>query len=99
VSYAYGKHALAICDRCGRRVKYLDLRTEWTNWRVCDECWEPKHPQLDPSLPSPDAEALHNPRPEAREDLYVYVGQNTFPPLDNVVAHAVGFIGQVEVST
>jgi len=61
--FAAGKHSLARCDRCGFVYKYLDLRKEWTNFRVCKECYEPKHPQLEPKSHRVDPEALRNPRP------------------------------------
>ena len=35
----------AICDRCGFKLKSSQLKKEWTNLRVCQECWEPRHPQ------------------------------------------------------
>ena len=49
MTYATGKYALALCDRCGFRYKLLELRKEWTGLKVCDSCFEPKHPQLGPS--------------------------------------------------
>ena len=48
MAYASGKKSLARCDRCGFVEKYLDLKEEWNGLRVCSECYEPKHPQLDP---------------------------------------------------
>ena len=47
--FASGKYALAICDRCGQQYKFLELKKEWNGLEVCPECYEPKHPQLDPS--------------------------------------------------
>jgi hypothetical protein len=35
----------ALCDRCQRKYKANQLRLEWTGWRVCKKCWEPRHPQ------------------------------------------------------
>lgn len=35
----------AVCDRCGKRVKNLDLRKEWTGLRNCRDCWEARHKQ------------------------------------------------------
>ena len=64
MAYASGKHAKAICDRCGWQYPYLSLKTEWTHARVCPECFEIKHPQLEP-IPVPlDAEVLWKPRPD-----------------------------------
>jgi hypothetical protein len=64
MAYASGKYAIAICDRCGFRYKYAQLRREWTGFRVCSECYEPKEPQLEPLPHVSDSEALRNPRPE-----------------------------------
>ena len=64
MAYASGKYAIAICDRCGFRYKYTQLRKEWTGFSVCSECYEPKEPQLEPLPHVSDAEALRNPRPE-----------------------------------
>ena len=35
----------ALCDRCQKKYKASQLRLEWTGFRVCDDCWEPRHPQ------------------------------------------------------
>ena len=64
MSYAQGKHSLGVCDRCGWAYRYLQLRLEWTGFKVCPECYEPKHPQLEPPPSPTDPEALHQPRPE-----------------------------------
>ena len=64
MAFASGKYAYFICDTCGFRYKYTQARQEWNNSKVCRECYEPKHPQLDPPPISADAEALHQPRPE-----------------------------------
>jgi len=63
MAYAAGKKSLARCDRCGFVYKYLELRKEWNNLRVCEECYEPKHPQLDPIIHRADPQALRDPRP------------------------------------
>lgn len=65
--YASGKHARAMCDRCGFEIAYTDLRLEWTGLRVCGTCWEYKHPQLTPKIKT-DAQALKNPRPDQDDD-------------------------------
>jgi hypothetical protein len=94
MTFAYGTHALAICERCGFQIKYLELTTEWNGTRVCDSCFEEKHPQLDPSPVSADAEALYKPSPERRQALEVFTGR-VFPPLENTIYHAMGLVGQV----
>ena len=70
--YATGAHAKAICDRCGLSYPYLSLRLEWNGLRTCQDCWEPKHPALDPVVVT-DVEALRFPRPSThkREDARV----------------------------
>ena len=69
MAYATGKHSLAICDRCGFRYKYTQLRKEWTGFFVCSECYEPKEPQLDPVPHVADPEALRNPRTQVPSSL------------------------------
>ena len=63
MAFASGKYALAICDRCGFQYKYTSLKKEWTGFRVCNECFEVKNPQLEPVNHVADAQALQNPRP------------------------------------
>ena len=65
MAYASGKYAIAICDRCGFRYKNTQLRREWTGFRVCSECYEPKEPQLEPLPHVSDAQALRNARPQS----------------------------------
>jgi hypothetical protein len=35
----------AVCDRCGLDHLSNELRLEWTGLRVCNECFEERHPQ------------------------------------------------------
>ena len=49
-AYAVGKKAFGFCDRCGFRYPLDELRKETVNafkidLRVCEECWDPDHPQ------------------------------------------------------
>ena len=74
MAFAVGKYSEAICDRCGFQYKYLELKEEWNGLLVCEECYEPKHPQLEPTYSSADAEALENPRPQASLPMTVEVG-------------------------
>jgi len=76
MTYALGKYALAICDRCGFRYPYLSLREEWNNLKVCPECYEPKARQLEPTQTGSDPEALFQPRPDIAETTDVTI---TFP--------------------
>ena len=74
MTFASGKFALAICDRCGQQYKYLELQQEWNGLFTCPECFEPKHPQLDPPYHPADPIALQDPRPARQEPVIVYVG-------------------------
>ena len=66
--FASGKWAIAICDRCGQQFKLKTLKTEIIktkqyNLLVCNECWDPDHPQLQLGMyPVNDPQALRNPR-------------------------------------
>lgn len=74
MTFAVGKYSQAICDRCGFAYPYLQLQKEWNGLEVCPECYEPKHPQLDPPYSSADAQALENPRPSVPQAMVVEVG-------------------------
>lgn len=66
--FAAGKKAIAMCDRCGQRFKLKTLKeevikTKRYNLLVCEECWDPDHPQLQLGMyPVDDPQALRNPR-------------------------------------
>jgi hypothetical protein len=68
--FASGKWAIAQCDRCDQRFKLKDLRREVIKGRnyellVCQECWDPDHPQLHlGEFPVDDPQGLRNPRPD-----------------------------------
>ena len=64
MSYASGKYAKFICDTCGFAYPYTTAKVTWKGNRVCEECYEPKHPQNDPPSLTVDAEALFQPRTE-----------------------------------
>ena len=66
--YADGLHAVAMCDRCGVKKPYLELRLEpWTKWRVCKRCIDPYPPQIKPKLLK-DTYRVPNPRPDKDVD-------------------------------
>lgn len=80
VMYATGKRSIAICDRCGCRAKYKELRDQVINsvksgLRVCPDCLDADHPQLRLNkIRINDPQALRFPRPEidiaAQRQLY-----------------------------
>ena len=75
MSYAIGIRSFGQCDRCGFRVKYLNLRKEWNGLKVCPECYETKLPQLEPHQTGADPEALFEARPDTVQeptDFVVY---------------------------
>lgn len=77
--FAAGKKAIAMCDRCGQQFKLKKLKeevikTKRYNLLVCEECWDPDHPQLQLGMyPVDDPQALRNPR---RDTTYVQAGLN-----------------------
>lgn len=72
--YASGKNSIAECDRCGFRYKLSELRkltikTKQVSIKVCKNCWEPDHPQLQLGMyPVNDPQAVREPR----KDLSYY---------------------------
>lgn len=45
--YARGINALGICERCSIKTlrRLLTYDGQFPDLLVCDECWDPKHPQ------------------------------------------------------
>lgn len=78
--FASGKHSIAECDRCGQRYKLKQLKfevvkTKLYQIKVCPECWDPDHPQLQLGMyPVDDPQAVRQPRPDT---TYVQSGINT----------------------
>ena len=68
-TFATGKYAIAICDRCGQQYKFLELRKEWNGLMTCPECFETKHPQLETSNAPADAQSLYKPRPDTDKEV------------------------------
>jgi hypothetical protein len=68
--FASGKFAIAECDRCAQRFMLKDLRIQTVKTRpykvkVCQECWDPDHPQLQLGMyPVNDPQAVRDPRPD-----------------------------------
>ena len=100
MAFASGKHALALCDRCGFSYPYMDVREEWGGVRACPDCFDYKHPQLESARARADPEALQHARPDRVEPLVIAVGR-TIPtvPFNEKHLHASGSVGNVTVST
>jgi hypothetical protein len=68
--FSSGKFAIAQCDRCGFRFKLSDLKkeiikTKKYDLKVCSQCWDPDHPQLQLGMyPVSDPQAVREPRPD-----------------------------------
>lgn len=44
-TYFEGGDWNAACFRCGFKFKASELRPAWQGFKVCEKCWEPRHPQ------------------------------------------------------
>ena len=73
-TFATGKFAIALCDRCAQQYNFHQLRQEWNGLMTCPECFETKHPQLNPTYHAGDAQALPWARPARQEPMTVFVG-------------------------
>lgn len=95
--FASGKYSIAECDRCGFRFKLSQLRkltikTKQVNIKVCPECWEQDHPQLQIGMyPVDDPQAVREPRPDIS---YAHSRSLTLPQFGNA---ATFFVGQVKI--
>lgn len=75
--FTSGKYAIAECDRCYFRFKLSELRkltikTKQVSIKVCNECWEQDHPQLQLGMyPIADPQAVREPR---RDNSYTSSG-------------------------
>jgi hypothetical protein len=74
---AQGHKSRAICDRCGWEYALKSLRVEWTNLKVCPECFESKHPQLTPTRKTGDNVTVPGPRPDNDDMGAVSSAQST----------------------
>ena len=88
------------------------MREEWNGAKVCPDCYEPKHPQLEPLTATADPEALYRPRPnndhEEGEGFVVVVQSNLFRPdylntstlpTNFTVSEMTGNVGEVTIVT
>jgi hypothetical protein len=97
--FANGNFAIAICDRCGFQYPYTALQKQWNGFRNCYECWDSKHPQLEPIFPPTEPQALFEPRPSRFEPMDVPVGQEIFPFIQNTSLQGVMAVGIVTITT
>ena len=85
MAYATGKYAIAQCDRCAFEYPLNQLKKEWNGLKTCPECYESKHPQLNPVKKIADPQALREPRPDTS------VSPTSFTVYTN---YDLGIIGQ-----
>jgi len=77
--FASGKYSIAMCDRCGQQFKLKKLKqeiikTKLFQLKVCEECWDPDHPQLQLGMyPVDDPQGVREPR---KDTTYVTSGIN-----------------------
>ena len=77
--FASGKYSIAICDRCGqqfklKKLKFEVIKTKLYQLKVCEECWDPDHPQLQLGMyPVDDPQGVRQPR---KDTTYVTSGVN-----------------------
>ena len=69
MAYASGKFARALCDRCAFEYPLHSLKEEWNGLKTCPECFETKHPQLEPHTAPADPQALYKPRPNTDKEV------------------------------
>ena len=68
--FASGKYSISQCDRCDGRYKLHELRiqvvkTKPYQLKVCRQCWDPDHPQLQLGMyPVDDPQGVRDPRPD-----------------------------------
>ena len=105
MAYASAKFAIALCDRCGFQYKLLDLKKEWTGFKVCPQCYEPKAAQLEPLPHVADPESLYEPRPDldkasAKGVVRTYAANTMYSVTDDPIGYAFdGLEAEGEVGT
>ena len=112
MAYATGKYAIAQCDRCAFEYPLNQLKKEWNGLKTCPECWEPKHPQLEPLPHVMDPEALYEPRPNTDKEvgegyvvvIYTNIYEQHYMSSDIIgsnflVPEMTGAIGEVTITT
>ena len=69
MKYASGRNAWGRCQRCGDRVRYLELVNDQQvpGLRVCPSCYDIKHPAEKP-VKLDDGIALRRPSPDNDDD-------------------------------
>jgi hypothetical protein len=70
--FTRGRYSWGICDRCGDKVKFTELKKEeHTGLKVCDGCLDPKTKLEYPSNTPFDPESLYDPRPDGDKEASI----------------------------
>jgi hypothetical protein len=72
---AYTGSIYVMCALCSLRFHRNECRYNWKGQIVCNDCWEPRHPQ-DYVRPVPDHQRALDARPEGTDKFLDY-GDNT----------------------
>jgi len=106
MAHASGKYAKAISDRSGREFPYKEMIKEWNGSFVHKSEFEKKHPQLERSKHTSDAQSLKDARSARKEPMVVFVGgqgffdhNDTMQPESNKAPIVGTSVGIVTVST
>ena len=106
MAHATGKYSKAISDRSGREFPYKEMIKEWNGSFVHQSEFEAKHPQLERSKHTSDAQSLKDVRPSRKEPMTVFVGGQGFFDHNDIMEPesrkppvVVPMIGSVTVST
>ena len=67
MAFASNKNAYGICDITGFRYKRKDMKKTWDGLIVGPDQWDAKHPQLQPSAPPSEPEAIKDARPDPND--------------------------------
>jgi len=52
-----------LCDICGRKIRSTESRKMWNNLIVCQNDWEPRHPQEELHTAPKDKQSVKDARP------------------------------------
>lgn len=77
--YYQGGNYNAICDSCGKKFKFSDLKKRWDGIWVCHQDWEIRHPQ-DFLKGIKDNQSVPVSRPEALDTFTIITA--TYPLVD-----------------
>lgn len=86
----------AICDRCDRKKRLDELKSEWTGLKVCDQCWDPRPVHLTaPRINPAEGAAIPGARPETiqtadDEDIDIPLNDGTYASPDGVTSWSNG---------